>query len=157
MTQTLNRRHLLLGLSAFAAPLGVPTANAQARAIWSASAAYDALRADSMRIIDVRTRDEWQETGVGAGVWPLSMHEDRFTERLFAAKALAGDRVIGLICATGGRSASLVRALQRAGYDGYADISEGMLGSRRGAGWIRTGLPVVSIDTALASLPVALA
>ncbi|MEC9104216.1 MAG: rhodanese-like domain-containing protein, partial [Pseudomonadota bacterium] len=46
--------------------------------------------------------------------------------------------------------------LMRAGYTGYADISEGMLGSGAGPGWIAAGLPVVPLDAALASLPEAL-
>jgi rhodanese-related sulfurtransferase len=85
------------------------------------------------------------------------MHEDRFVERLFAAKALADNLEVGLICATGGRSASLLRALHRARYKGYADISEGMLDSRRGAGWLAEGLPIVPLDAALTSLPAEIA
>ncbi|UCE32552.1 MAG: hypothetical protein JSW68_06550 [Burkholderiales bacterium] len=152
-----NRRYFLLSLSAMVLPLGISAAAGQRRTIWSAKEAYDALVADRARVIDVRSREEWRETGVGAGVWPISMHEDRFPQRLMAAKALSGDRDVGLICATGGRSAYLLRALRRAGYDGYMDISEGMLGSRRGAGWIAAGLPIVPLQAALALLPEELA
>lgn len=126
---------------------------AQSRSVWTAEDAFKALLADSARIIDVRTRDEWKETGVGAGVWPLSMHEAGFPERLFAAKELSGKRHVGLICATGGRSASLLRALRQAGYSGYADIPEGMLGSGSGRGWIASDLPTVPMDVALNGLP----
>ncbi len=156
MMQHLNRRRFTFGISSFALLSGVQGAHAQRRAVWSASDAFDALSADRARVIDVRTRDEWTETGVGSGIWPISMHEDRFPDRLFAAKDLAGDRDIGLICATGGRSAYLQRALLLAGYKGYFDIAEGMLGSRSGPGWMATGLPVVAVDEALASLPEAL-
>lgn len=152
-----GRRSFVLGLAAMPVTLVTSRLNAQDRAIWSADEAYDALLADSARVIDVRSCEEWLETGVGAGVWPISMHEDRFPDRLFAAKALAGSRDVGLICATGGRSASLLRALRQARYDGYVDISEGMLGSRRGPGWLAAGLPVVPLDAALASMPEELA
>lgn len=153
MNQDMDRRWVTLGISSVIMISGVGKLQAQHRTVWSASVAYDALLADRARVIDVRTRDEWEETGVGTGIWPISMHEDRFPERLFAAKDLSGDRDIGLICATGGRSAYLQRALARAGYDGYFDISEGMLGSENGPGWVASGLPVVSSETALASLP----
>ena len=84
------------------------------------------------------------------------MHERGFPERLFATRGLAGDRPVGLICATGGRSAAVLRALRQGGYSGYVDISEGMLGSRAGRGWIAAGLPVVSAGAALGALPTAL-
>ncbi|RFP85547.1 rhodanese-like domain-containing protein [Rhodobacteraceae bacterium 63075] len=148
-----GRRVFLLGLAASPFALAGSRLHAQARTIWSADEAYDALLADRARVIDIRSREEWLETGVGAGIWPISMHEDRFPDRLFAAKALAGSRDVGLICATGGRSAALLRALRQAGYEGYVDISEGMLGSRRGPGWLAAGLPVVPRATSLASLP----
>ena len=54
------------------------------------------------------------------------------------------------------RSGSVMRALRLAGYDDFIDVSEGMLGSDRGPGWIQAGLPVVSIDEAWAALPKAL-
>ncbi len=148
-----GRRFFVTGLVATPVILATSGAEARSRRVWSVSEAYDALRSDTARVIDIRSREEWRETGVGAGVWPLSMHEDGFADRLFAAKALAGERTVGLICATGGRSASVMRALRRAGYGGYADISEGMLGSRRGRGWLAAGLPVVGLEEALAALP----
>ncbi|MDU8914068.1 rhodanese-like domain-containing protein [Aestuariicoccus sp. MJ-SS9] len=153
MMPSLHRRLFLAGVLTSPVVIAATPGLAQGRTVWSAKEAYQALRADTARLIDVRSREEWRETGVGAGIWPISMHEDRFAERLFAARDLAGDRTVGLICATGGRSAALLGALRKAGYANFADISEGMLGSRRGPGWLATGLPVVPMETALASLP----
>lgn len=157
MTQAHGRRAFVLGLAAAPVTLITSPLSGQTRTIWSAEEAYGALLADKARVIDVRSREEWLDTGVGAGVWPISMHEERFPDRLLAAKALAGSRDVGLICATGGRSASLLRALRQARYDGFVDISEGMLGSRRGPGWLAAGLPVVPLNAALASMPEELA
>lgn len=148
-----GRRVFVLGLAASPVALATSRLHAQTQTTWSAEEAYDALLANRARVIDVRSRAEWLETGVGAGVWPISIHEDRFADRLFAAKALADSRDVGLICATGGRSATLLRALRQAGYEGYAGISEGMLSSRQGPGWLAAGLPVVPLDAALASMP----
>lgn len=94
---------------------------------------------------------------MGTGVWLISMHEDRFVERPFCSEGAGPQRRGWVICATGGRSPSLLRALRRAGYAGYAGISEGMLGSRRGAGWLAEGLPIVPLDAALTSLPAEIA
>ena len=157
MALDLNRRRFVLGAHMTVLTVAASPLLAQSRSVWSAENAFDALLSDTARIIDVRTRDEWQETGAGAGVWPISMHETGFPDRLFKAKELSGDRIVGLICATGGRSASLLRALKQAGYSGYADISEGMLGSGDGKGWIASGLPTVQITVALKGLPAELA
>ncbi|WP_299792659.1 rhodanese-like domain-containing protein [uncultured Marivita sp.] len=157
MALDLNRRRFVLGAQMTMLTVTASPVMSQIRSVWSAETAFDALQADTVRIIDVRTRDEWQETGIGAGVWPISMHETGFPDRLFKAKELSGDRIVGLICATGGRSASLLRALRQAGYSGYADISEGMLGSGDGKGWIASGLPTVQITVALKGLPAELA
>ena len=104
-------------------------------------------------MIDVRSRQEWTGTGVAGNAWPISLHEDRFAERLFAAREQAEGRPVALICATGGRSGSVMRSLRQAGYSGFLDVSEGMLGSAAGPGWIAGGYPVVSVDVALAALP----
>ncbi|WP_238367868.1 hypothetical protein [Mesobacterium pallidum] len=86
MPAKMHRRTFLVGgQTAIFAVLAAPL-SAQQGQVLAAGEAFDALLADKMRIIDVRSREEWQETGVGSGVWPISMHEGRFAERLFAAK-----------------------------------------------------------------------
>lgn len=117
------------------------SAVAQTAEVWSADMAADALQQDLIRMIDVRSRPEWTDTGVADGTWPISLHEDRFAERLFAARERAE-----------GRSGRVMRSLRQAGYSGFLDVSEGMLGSAAGPGWIAGGYPVVSVDMALAAL-----
>lgn len=153
MIELHNRRNFGLGLATLPLLIAASRSPALTSEVWTVSMAYDALLSDSARLIDIRSRGEWQETGVGAGIWPISMHDRAFPTRLFAAKDLAGDRTVGLICATGGRSATVFQALRKASYEGYVDVSEGMLGSNRGPGWLSAGLPVVTLDVALASLP----
>ena len=129
------------------------SAVAQTAEVWSADMAADALQQDLIRMIDVRSRPEWTDTGVADGTWPISLHEDRFAERLLAAREQAEGRPVVLICATGGRSGRVMRSLRQAGYSGFLDVSEGMLGSAAGPGWIAGGYPVVGVDAALAALP----
>ncbi|MFQ1701864.1 rhodanese-like domain-containing protein [Loktanella agnita] len=150
----LTRRQVVTALVGTAAMPSI--LSAQSSDIWSVGQAYEALIADQIRLIDVRSRAEWDETGVAEGAWTISLHEDRFPERLFAARELADGRPVALTCATGGRSGSVMRGLRQAGYTGFIDVSEGMLGSSLGPGWIAAGLPIVDVETALAALPAGL-
>lgn len=150
----LQRRHFLALVAGISIMPGL--ARAVTRDIWSAQEVADALEDGAISLIDVRSREEWTEIGLATGAWPISMHERGFERRLFAARDLSAEKPAALICATGGRSARLLAALKRAGYPGFIDVSEGMLGSRRGPGWIARGLPITDLETALAALPEAL-
>lgn len=151
------RRHALAYICAAPFLALATRGQAQTAEIWSAREAFEVLQEDGLRLLDIRSREEWAETGLARGAWPVSMHEKRFPSRLFAARDLAGARPIGLICATGGRSRAVTDALRQADYDGFVDISEGMLGSAAGRGWIAAGLPVVPLSVAMDALPTALA
>ncbi len=151
-----DRRTFLTMSVAISAPTFATPARAQSRKVWSTKQAHAALLEDQVRLLDIRSREEWRETGVAQGAWLVSMHEKRFPERLFATRQLAEGRTVALICATGGRSGAVLNALRQAGHAGFVDVSEGMLGNRLGPGWIAAGLPVVSMNEALAVLPAAL-
>ncbi len=131
-------------------------AQLRAGAAWSVHEAFEALQADTARMLDIRSRKEWQASGVARGAWPVSMHEPRFATRIFAARDLAEGRPVALICATGGRSGAVMRAILDAGHGGFVDVPEGMMGSQAGPGWIASGLPVLSLEEALAALPAGL-
>lgn len=151
--RVLHRRAVIGGGMGLALISALPS-HAEDRSIWSVSEAYDALQSDSFRLVDVRSRAEWSDTGIAEGAWPISLHEENFGPRLFAAKALAGERTVGLMCAVGGRSGAVFANLLSLGRStGFVDVSEGMMGSSRGPGWIAAGYPVVSSETALAALP----
>lgn len=152
----IDRRTLLAMSIAFSAQSFSTTVLAQGRKVWSAKRVHASLLEDRVRLLDIRSREEWRETGVAQGAWLVSMHEKRFPERLFATRQLAAGRTVALICATGGRSGAVLNALRQAGNAGFVDVSEGMLGNRLGPGWIAAGLPVVSMNEALAVLPAAL-
>lgn len=151
-----RRRQFLALLTALPALPTVTAAQTENSGIWTVQQAHAGLLEDRIRLLDIRSGGEWRETGVARGAWPVSVHHWKFVERLFTAQELAENRALALICATGIRSGSVMRALRLAGYDDFIDIPEGMLGSDRGPGWIKAGLPVVSIDEAWAALPKAL-
>lgn len=100
-------------------------------------------------LIDIRRPDEWALTGVAFGAVPLDMREDRFLDRL--DQLTGGDRAapIALICARGVRSRRLATKLAAAGFSAVLDVSEGMLGSAAGPGWIARGLPFGAIESGM--------
>jgi rhodanese-related sulfurtransferase len=145
----MKRRFFLFGMAAVAAT----SSGAQSADVWSAAQTQAALEAGQVVLVDIRSREEWAETGVAQGALPVSLHDDGFGERLFQVRQLAGNRPVALICATGGRTAYVMQALRQGGYSGFVDVSEGMMGSALGRGWIAAGLPVVSAQDALSELP----
>jgi rhodanese-related sulfurtransferase len=147
----MNRRFFLFALPVAATPLAAQQAD-----VWSAAQAGAALAAGDIVVLDIRSPEEWAETGVAKGAWPVTLHDEGFANRLFAAREMAAGRPVALLCATGGRTDYVMQALRKGGYDGFVDVSEGMMGSVLGRGWIAAGLPVVSAETALAALPDAL-
>lgn len=128
----------------------MPVAGHAETPILSAPDAHTRNGAQDLVILDIRSREEWAETGVAEGAWPVSMHEADFSQRLQAILAAYPTDQIAMICATGGRTAYVAEILEKNGVSGIADISEGMMGNRRGPGWIARGLPVVSMVEALA-------
>ncbi|MCB1355304.1 MAG: rhodanese-like domain-containing protein [Maritimibacter sp.] len=153
---TFSRRRLLSVLTALPITAVTLPATAQRRDVWTATAAYEALTQDRIRLLDIRTPEEWRETGVAQGAWPLNLYDDKFPERLFLARDLAEERPVALICRTGNRSGGVMQRLRASGYTNFLDISEGMAGSAAGPGWIKSGLPIVSAEDAIANLPAAL-
>ncbi len=138
----LNRRHLAaLLVSSLLAAATVPVLHASSGII-SAPAALAAADKGEIILVDIRTRSEWQQTGLAQPALAISMHEAGFVRKL--AHALGGNRAgrVALICATGGRSAHMRQILSTAGFTNVVDVSEGMMGSRAGPGWLKRGLPV---------------
>ncbi len=138
----LTRRNMtaLLGAALFASAT-VPAAQASS-GIMSAPDALAAADKGEIVLVDIRTRGEWKQTGLAKPALAISMHEAGFVRNL--AKALGGNRAnpVALICAVGGRSAHMQRILATAGFTNVIDVSEGMIGSSAGPGWLKRGLPV---------------
>jgi rhodanese-related sulfurtransferase len=101
--------------------------------------AHERTAKGEMVLIDLRHPTEWRQTGIGTSATPISMYQQDFLNKLAAATAGDKSKPVALICATGGRSARMQRALARAGYSQVFDVSEGMLGRD---GWLKSGLPV---------------
>ena len=112
----------------------------------SAPDAYAQIQAGTLTLIDVRTSDEWRQTGVAKGALRINMAnaqgETGFIQQV--GTALGGDkhRPIGLIGLAGNRSANAQKVLRASGFTHVYTIKEGMLGGSAGPGWIARRLPV---------------
>ncbi|NHB75423.1 rhodanese-like domain-containing protein [Rhodobacter calidifons] len=143
----MTRRRLVLFLPVALLATGSGYALLQPAMVGStldAETAFRRTRAGDLLLIDIRQPDEWAATGSPQGAHRLDLRSRDFLDRLSMLANGDRNRPIALICATGGRSARLARALTRAGFTNVLDVSEGMLGSSAGPGWLGRGLPTVT-------------
>lgn len=137
----MNRRFMLLSAAALAvAPSSVDAAGEPAQ--MTAPEALEAASKGEAVLVDIRSREEWQETGLAEPALPISMHEGGFVQKLLEAMGGDPSRPVAIICATGGRTRYLQNVLASNGFSNIIDVSEGMMGSPAGPGWLKRGLPV---------------
>lgn len=105
--------------------------------------AFDRAAKGNLALIDIRHPSEWRRTGVGANAIAMTMHQNiyRFVDQL--KRVANNNRQIALICAEGVRSSTMQKTLMEFGFKDVMDVSEGMEGGTRGAGWTARGLPVI--------------
>ncbi|MGD9784873.1 MAG: rhodanese-like domain-containing protein [Hyphomicrobiaceae bacterium] len=119
-------------------------AGAAAGEVMSPAEAHEKASKGEIVLVDVRTPEEWKQTGVPASAHAITMHQKgpEFVSQLDAA--LGGDRSkpLAVICRTGNRTGSLIGPLEQAGYKRVINVAEGMAGGRYGPGWKKTGLPI---------------
>ncbi|MEM8877051.1 MAG: rhodanese-like domain-containing protein [Pseudomonadota bacterium] len=115
--------------------------------ILSAEAAHQAALAGDLILIDIRSPDEWRQTGVPSSSHPISMHVPGFLDKLGRLNEGDLSKPVALICARGNRSAFLKKELEKRGFSRVIDVSEGMVGGANGAGWIASGLPTRKVST----------
>ncbi|MEE9209079.1 MAG: rhodanese-like domain-containing protein [Kiloniellales bacterium] len=134
---------LLLVAGWLAAPLPVLAAG-----VLSAPEALAKARAGEIVIIDVRTTGEWAQTGVPEGAVQVSLFpewgvpNETFVDDVLARAGNDRTRPIATICARGNRSSFARDLLTQNGFTSVYSISEGMIGSSFGPGWLARGLPV---------------
>ncbi|MDQ2091500.1 rhodanese-like domain-containing protein [Marimonas arenosa] len=142
---TLSRRALVLSATAafgLTTLPGLARAQAATSAVMAADEAYMKALADEITLIDIRTPEEWAQTGVPDGALALDMtKQESFLEALVALRAADAAKPIALICRTGNRSGFIVKALAKQGFPGLVDVAEGIAGGPRGKGWLPRGLP----------------
>lgn len=108
----------------------------------AADEAFALSQQNDLIIVDVRTPEEWRQSGVAQGAVPLSLQDPEFGPKLRALFDQNRQTPVAMICATGGRSTAVVNQLASYGITDVRNISEGMFGSSAGPGWLKRGLPV---------------
>lgn len=139
-------RRRFVGLALASSSLAIGGSVQAASHTLTAPEARALLEAGDIVILDIRSREEWQETGIAMGAWPVSMHEAAFGANLIAVLGNYRPDQIALICATGGRSNFVVQRLGAQGILGLRDIPEGMMGYGDAPGWIARGLPITALQ-----------
>ena len=110
----------------------------------SAEQALAAAKAGKVRLIDIRTPQEWRRTGVAPGAGRIDYYRGPQNLLQSVTQLVGGDKnkPIALICHTGSRTSHAQKFLQSQGFTQVYNVMEGMAGSAAGPGWIRRGLPV---------------
>lgn len=138
-----NRRGFLIGaISAAVVGSFMTTQPAiAADTVIKAPDAYVAAKAGNIILVDIRTPEEWAQTGIAEGAIALDMTDKTFVDSLVKLRSDNPATPIALICRTGNRSGYVFEALNKQGFANLMDVSEGMAGGRGGKGWIPRGLP----------------
>ena len=148
-----SRRALLRLVGAFSvvamgAVIAGPVWAAGEQSIMTPVEAHDAASAGEVILLDIRTADEWAETGVPASGHAVSMHVPGFLEKLAELNGGDPSKPVALICARGNRSAFLKGELEKRGFTQIIDVSEGIIGGQNGPGWMKRGLPLSEMPAA---------
>lgn len=124
--------------------------NAHAGIIDIDNAELASLSASGVPLIDIRTAQEWEESGIVSGSHLLTYFDERGNADpaawLEKVKAFAkpGDSVI-VICRSGNRTKAASQFLSQAGYAKVYNVKHGI------RAWAKEGRPIVSAAPALAS------
>lgn len=138
----MDRRSFLLSLATMAV-IGPARAQSALPSL-SVREAHEAAKAGKLVLVDIRTPDEWADTGVPDGAIRLDMTGSAFEVRLAALKLDHPGKPIALICRTGNRTSTLQKTLAARGWKELVDVRGGLLGNPRDKGWLAEGLPVTA-------------
>lgn len=104
--------------------------------------AYAQALAGKIVLIDIRTPEEWAETGLPDVAMKDNLYAPDFVQKLLAIRDQNPATPLALICRTGNRSGGASTQLYQAGLTNVIDVVEGVAGSGEGPGWLARGLPM---------------
>jgi len=108
--------------------------------------AYAKALSGEIVLIDIRTPEEWAETGLPDVALTNNLYAPDFIQTLLAIRNQNPETPLALICRTGSRSGRTTAQLYQAGLTDVIDVVEGVAGSGVGPGWFARGLPVRAAD-----------
>lgn len=138
---------ILIRTIAFVLVLLIAALPAMAGDVISSKDALARVESGTVTLIDVRSVEEWRQSGVPKGAKAISIHDPggmtAFVAKVTAAVNGRKDRPVALICARGVRSTRAEWALGKAGFTKILNVREGTLGNWvDGPGWFAQKLPV---------------
>jgi rhodanese-related sulfurtransferase len=107
----------------------------------SARETHDAARAGTILLLDVRTPEEWRDTGLPQGAIALDAETPGLEVRLAGLRLDHPGKRIALIDRSGALSSSLRDKLAGRGWREIVTVRGGMLGP---GGWLAEKLPVTA-------------
>lgn len=134
----------LAGLVMIGWVLAAATAVQAEPPVMDAASAHRKAAAGEITLVDIRTPEEWRETGVPASAHTVTLDQPPKALLSKLDQLLGGNksRPLALICRTGNRSSMLAAELRKVGYTNVIDVAEGIAGGRNGQGWSKAGLPL---------------
>jgi len=110
----------------------------------SAPQALERSRQGNILIIDIRTPEEWRETGVIPGARRVDFYRGPQALLKSVLEMAGGDRnaPLALVCHSGSRSIQAQKFLQAQGFTQVYNLKEGIGGSAAGPGWLSRRLPL---------------
>lgn len=115
---------------------------AQTPAEMSPRQAYEHVAAGKAVLVDIRTPEEWKETGVPQGAVRLDMTDPGFVGKLDALRKANPGKDIALICRTANRTGQVQRELSTRGWTNLINVRGGIAGRPPERGWKADGLPM---------------
>lgn len=110
----------------------------------SAPQAFERAKEGKLLIIDVRTPEEWRETGVIPAARRVDFYRGPQVMLKSVLEMVGGDKntPVAVVCHSGSRSSEAQRFLQAQGFTKVYNLKEGMAGSAAGPGWLNRQLPL---------------
>jgi rhodanese-related sulfurtransferase len=110
-------------------------------ALMPATDVHARVEAGTIMLVDVRTPNEWLQTGMAEGAAGIMLQAPEFMAKLDALTSGAKDTPIAFICRVGARSGTAAKIAMQAGYTEVYNVPHGTMTP---GGWIANGLPMVS-------------
>ena len=111
--------------------------------------AYSLYEKEKLLIFDIRTKKEWQMTGVIPNSILINMHDNNNIERenflneVSSEIELHKNKNIAFICASGARSRVVMDFFINKGYKNIFHIPDGIMGNQSN-GWLFQGYPITN-------------
>ncbi len=142
MHKPLSRRSMLVAAgAALLLPFRTAIAKDTAVTVMDPKTVYEKAKKGEVLLVDVRTPQEWQQTGIPEGAKPIQLAPG-FLAKLLEATGGDKSKPVAFICATGARSSYVAHELAKRGWTHVIDVAGGVMGGPKGKGWIASGLPM---------------